>query len=102
MTDAELFTWWLVGLGIAAVVVLLAAALLVAILLTARSILGHAGQALEVAEQIAADTDVIWKLDETNRMAGELLEAAASIEQHGGHIARTVHGAAADERARVG
>jgi hypothetical protein len=92
MADAELYTVWYWSLAVAAVVVLLAAALLIAILLVARRILAHAGQALEAAEAIAEDTKVIWELDETNRVAGEILEAAESIEERGGQVAGTLQG----------
>ncbi len=92
MPDAELFTVWYWSLAVAAVVVLLAAALLIAILLVARRILAHAGQALEAAEAIAEDTKIIWKLDDTNRLAEEVLEAATNIEERGGRIAGTLQG----------
>jgi sensor histidine kinase regulating citrate/malate metabolism len=75
---------------VAAVVVVLAAVLLIAILLVARRILSHARQALAAAEAIAEDTNVIWKLDDTNRVAGEVLEAAESIEERGGRVAGTL------------
>lgn len=90
MSDAELYTVFFWGLGIAAVIIAVAAALLVAILLTARSILGHAAEALEAAEQIADDVQVIWALDETNRIAGEILMGAESIESHGAQIVEAV------------
>ncbi len=86
MADAELYTIWYWSLAVAGVVVLLAAALLMAIVLVARRILDNARQALEAAKAIAEDTQVIWDLDETNRTAEEILEAAESIEQRGGRI----------------
>jgi len=92
MPDAELYTIWYWSLAVAGVVVLLAAALLIAILLVARRILGHARQALEAAEAIAEDTKVIWELDETNRTAEEILMAAESIEERGGRIVGNLHG----------
>lgn len=92
MTDAQLYGIWTWSLVAAAVVVVLAAALLIAILLVARRILTHGGQALEAAEAIAEDTKVIWELDETNRVAGEILEAAESIEERGGRVAATLQG----------
>lgn len=92
MTDSELYAVWGWSLAVAAVVVVLAAVLLIAILLVARRILTHARQALEAAEHIAEDTKVIWKLDETNRVAGEILEAAESIEERGGRVAATLQG----------
>lgn len=90
MTDAELFTVFGWGLGIAVVLIAVAAALLVAIWLAARAILGHAAEALEAAEQIAADTQVIWQLADTNRIAGEILMGAESIESHGAQIVAAV------------
>lgn len=90
MTDSELFGLFYVGLAVAGVVVLAAAGLLLAVWLTARSILGHAAEALEAARKIADDTDVIWELEETNRIAGEILMGAESIEAHGSEIVRAV------------
>lgn len=98
MTDAELYAIWGWSLVVAAVVVLLAAILLIAILLVARRILDHARQALDAAEHIAGDTKVIWELDETNRLAGEILETAEDIEKRGARIAGALHG----ERATSG
>ncbi len=90
MPDAELYTIWYWSLAVAGAVVLLAAALLIAILLVARRILGNARKALEAAETIAEDTQVIWELDETNRTAEEILATAKSIEERGGLIAGTL------------
>lgn len=92
MTDAQLYAVWGWSLVVAAVVVLLAALLLIAILLVARRILSHARQALAAAEAIAEDTKVIWELDDTDRIAGEVLEAATSIEERGGRIAAALQG----------
>ncbi|MGI8829481.1 MAG: hypothetical protein ACR2I5_06895 [Candidatus Limnocylindria bacterium] len=90
MTDADLFTAFAIGLAIAAVLTLVAAGLLIAVLFAARAILGHAAEALEAAQKIAADTEVIWQLDETNRIAGEILMGAESIEAHGAQIVGAV------------
>ncbi len=90
MTDNELFGIFFVGLGIAAVLIVVAAALLIAVLLLARSILKHAGEALEAAQRVADDTQIIWQLDETNRIAGEILMGAESIESHGAQIVAAV------------
>lgn len=90
MSDSELFSLFAWGLGIAVALVAVAAALLVGIWLAARAILGHAAEALGAAELIAADTQVIWQLDETNRVAGEILMGAESIESHGAQIVDAV------------
>lgn len=87
MTSAELTTGWLIGLGVAVVVVLLAAILLLIVLVTARSILKHGAEALSAADDIARDTQVIWALADTNRVAEEILATAAQIEDNGGAIA---------------
>ncbi len=87
MTDSEFITAWLVVVALVAVVILIAAGLLLAILLTARSILGHGAEALEAAEHIAADTQVIWALADTNAVAGEILATAEQIEANGAAIA---------------
>jgi len=91
VTNSELYTAWYWSLAVAGVVVLIAAALLIAIVLVARSIQNHAQQAIEAAEHIAADTQVIWALAESNRVAAEILDATASIERHGGGIVETLH-----------
>jgi len=88
---AGLYTVWALCLGIAVVVILIAAALLIAILLVARSIANHGLQALAAAESIAEDTRVIWALSTTNEVAGEILAAAESIEAHGGRIVGALH-----------
>lgn len=92
MTDSQLYEIWGWSLVAAAVVVVLAALLLIAILLVARRILTHARQALSAAESIAEDTKVIWELDETNRVAEEILVTTESIEERGGKIAGTLQG----------
>jgi archaellum component FlaF (FlaF/FlaG flagellin family) len=56
MTDSELYSIWGWSLGVAAVVVILAALLLIAILLTARSILQHAREAEQAVARIAEHT----------------------------------------------
>ncbi|GAC1401799.1 MAG: hypothetical protein NVSMB52_15620 [Chloroflexota bacterium] len=91
MSNSHLYTVFGISLGIATVVVLLAAILLIAILLTARSILKHGAQALQVAESIANDTRVIWALAETNRLADEILATTESIGSRGGRIVEGLH-----------
>lgn len=87
MTDGEFLTAWLLVIAVVALVILIAAGLLMTILLTARSILGHGAEALDAAEHIAADTQVIWALSDTNRVAGEILATAEQIEANGAAIA---------------
>lgn len=92
MSNSHLFTIWGISLVTAAVVVLLAAALLIGILLVARSILKHGSEALGSLEKIAADTRVIWALAETNRLTEEILAVTESIGSRGVRIAEGLHG----------
>ncbi|MHB8574502.1 MAG: hypothetical protein ACYDCQ_04135 [Dehalococcoidia bacterium] len=80
MSDATLYTVWAICLGVAAVVVLLVAALLLAILKAARDIRGNAVRCLVAVQQVAANTDPIWALADTNRVATGILETVQSIE----------------------
>ena len=80
MTDAELWAAWRVWMLVAAMVVVVAAALLVTIWLTARSIASHARRALEAAEAIRDSTRAIWELQTTNEVAEELRDTVREIE----------------------
>ena len=72
--------WWL-SIGIGAAVIIVVAILLLAIIATARSIDRHAREIWEVGKKIAANTVSIWMLQQTNRVAGEILQTAKSIDQ---------------------
>ena len=80
MTDAELWAAWRLWMLVATAVILVAAALLVTIWLTARSITTHARRALAALEEIRANTRVIWELQTTNEMAEELHDTVRDIE----------------------
>ncbi len=86
MTDQDLFFYWYIGLAIAAAVVVIAAVLLLTILFTARSIDRGAKAALEMVKQIRENTQVIWALEDTNKVARQLLGGAESILFHAGEI----------------
>lgn len=87
MSDTELWAAWRLWMGVATAVIVVAAALLVTIWLTARSILAHAHRALRAAEAIRQNTQPIWELQTTNEVAGELLSTVQSIEAKGGRLA---------------
>ncbi len=91
MTDAQLLTNWYIGLGIAAVVVVIAAALLLAVFAAAKSIERNAIVALGVVKQIRENTQVIWALQDTNKVAAKLLGGAEAILGHAGQIAQALH-----------
>ncbi len=79
--------YWYAGLGIAATVVAVVAGLLLALIATARSILGNAQRALAVAKEIVENTRAIWELDRTNIAAAQLLQQAQAIERHATEVA---------------
>lgn len=86
MTDVELWAAWRIWMAVAVVVILVAAALLITIWLTARSILAHAHRALTAAEKIRTNTMPIWALQTTNEVGVDLLETVQSIEAKGGKL----------------
>ena len=81
MTDADLWTAWRLWMGVATLVVLIAAGLLITIWLTARKILTDAVRALNAAQAIRAQTQPLWGLQQTNEVAGEILDAVTAIEK---------------------
>lgn len=91
MTDAELYNLWFLYLGAATVVVVIAAVLLLAVLAAARSIEKGASAALGMVEQIRDNTKVIWALQDTNAVAGQLRDGAAAILSNAGAIVKALH-----------
>ncbi len=77
--------WWLT-LGIAAVVILVVAALLVWIARAAERIDAHALEVWTAGKSIAANTVQIWHLHKTNEIAGEILATAQAIAGVAGSI----------------
>jgi flagellar biosynthesis/type III secretory pathway M-ring protein FliF/YscJ len=87
MTDAELYTIWGWSLGLAGLVVIIAAALLIAILIAARSILRHAREAEEAVKRIAERTHPILTLDETSKLTEDTLDVTEQLEAQTERIA---------------
>ena len=87
MTDAELWSAWRLWMGVATLVILIAATLLIVIWRTARGIYTEAVRALHAAERIRESTMPIWALQTTNEVAGEMLTTVQHIEQTGGALA---------------
>lgn len=93
MTDAQLLNSWFIGLGIAALVVVIAAALLLAVLNAAKSIERGAGAALGLVKQIRDNTQIIWALQDTNRTAFKLVGGAEAILKDAQEVAQALHDA---------
>lgn len=95
MSDAELWMQWRLWMIVATVVVLIAAGLLIAILVTARRILAEAGRALAAVNVIHRQTQSIWELQATNDVAVRILRSVEAIEQKGGALVHALQGHAA-------
>jgi hypothetical protein len=80
MSDADLWAAWRLWMLVASAVVLVAAALLVTIWLTARSIAGHARRAVVALEAIRLNTRAIWAVQTTNEVADGLRDTVRDIE----------------------
>ena len=87
MTDADLWSAWRLWMGVAVVIILVAAGLLIAIWQTARGIYREALRALAAAEKIRDNTNPIWALKTTNEVAATMLATVQHIEQNGGALA---------------
>ena len=81
MTDTDLWAAWRLWMGVATVVVLIAASLLIVILMTARRILADAVRALNAVNAIRAQTQPIWGLQDTNEVAQDILNTVQAVEQ---------------------
>jgi hypothetical protein len=86
MSAAEIYGWWMFWLGVAGVIVVAAAGLLITIIVLARRIGSLATTALSVVEQIEQNTKPIWQLNATNHVAKELLGGAQAIEANANAI----------------
>jgi len=87
MDDATLYGNFYIGLAIAVVLILAAAALLILVWMSARRILRLATAALGLVEQIKENTNSIWGLQTTNEVATNILEGAEAIDAHAGLVA---------------
>jgi hypothetical protein len=92
MSDAELWASWRLWMVVATVVVLIAAGLLIAILMTAQRILAEAVRALNAVEAIHKNTQSIWELQATNEVAERILQSVESIERKGGALVHALEG----------
>lgn len=92
MSDAELWAAWRLWMIVATVVVVIAAGLLIAILLTARRILSEAARALKAVETIRVQTAPIWALQATNDAAAQILNSVESIERNGTALVAALEG----------
>jgi sensor c-di-GMP phosphodiesterase-like protein len=95
MSSAELWAAWRLWMAVAGVIILIAAALLVTIWLTARSIARHATRALQAVEAIRENTRVIWQLQTTNEGAEQIRDTVCEIEAKSRKLVDALRGQAA-------
>jgi len=91
MGNSELYNQWYFWLAIAAVLIVAAAVLLIAVWMAAIRILKLAGAALGIVIQIKENTNSIWGLEQTNKIATDILNDAETIDKHIGMVAEALH-----------
>ena len=80
---------------VAAIIVVVAAALLITIWQTARSIGAHAARALRAAEAIRDNTRVIWQLQTTNEVAEPIRDTVCESESKATNVIEALQNPAA-------
>ncbi|MGI8735279.1 MAG: hypothetical protein ACR2LM_18495 [Pyrinomonadaceae bacterium] len=86
LENMDTMTIWTYSLIAGAVVVLIVAALLIMLIAAANRVDKHASHIWDAGKQIAGNTVSIWMLNVTNRVAGEILEGAKSINARAASI----------------
>ncbi len=95
--SAAITRWWVLTLGVGAVVIAVVAALLIRIIRAANSIDRYAADIWDAGQAIARNTAAIWQLGQTNSVAGQILTTAQSIDGHAAAIDQALTGAKPDE-----
>ncbi len=82
----DTMTIWTYSLIAGAVVILIVAALLIMLITAARRVDKHAAEIWTAGKHIAGNTVSIWMLNTTNKVAGDILETAVSIDKRAAAI----------------
>lgn len=90
--SATITRWWVLTLGVGAVVIAVVAALLLRIIRAANSIDRYAADIWDAGQAIARNTAAIWQLGQTNSVAGQILATAQSIDGHAAAIDHALTG----------
>ena len=91
MNDDALYTSWYLWLGVATVLIIAAATLLLLVNGAARRILRLASAALGLVVEIKQNTSSIWGLQQTNEVAGQILQGSSDIKAHLTLVADALH-----------
>lgn len=90
LSNMDTMTLWTYSLIAGAVVILIVAALLIMLIAAARRVDKHASLIWDAGKQIAGNTVSIWMLNTTNKVAGQILETAQSINSRAASIDNTI------------
>ncbi len=82
----DTMTLWSYSLIAGAVVILIVAALLIMLIAAARRVDKHAAEIWTAGKHIAGNTVSIWMLNTTNKVAGDILGTAVSIDKRAAAI----------------
>ena len=91
MNDVSLYESWFLWLGVASVLIIAAATLLLLVNAAARRILKLALAALNLVVEIRKNTDSIWGLQQTNEVAGKILKGSGDIKDHLTLVSNALH-----------
>ncbi len=86
LNNMDTMTLWTYSLIAGAVVILIVATLLVLLIAAARRVDKHAADIWMAGKQIAGNTVSIWMLNTTNKVAGDILESAGTINSRAAAI----------------
>ena len=86
----DTMTLWTYSLIAGALVILIVAVLLIMLIAAANRVNKNAGNIWDAGKQIAGNTVSIWMLNVTNRVAGQILETAQSINSRAESIDNTI------------
>lgn len=82
----DTMTLWTYSLIAGTIVVLIVAVLLIMLITAARRVDKHAAEIWTAGKHIAGNTVSIWMLNTTNKVAGEILGTAVSIDKRAAAI----------------
>ncbi|MCA1619654.1 MAG: hypothetical protein LC795_10170 [Acidobacteria bacterium] len=80
LDNMDTMTLWTYSLIAGAVVIVIVAVLLIMLIAAANRVNKSASNIWDAGKQIAGNTVSIWMLNVTNRVAGQILEGAQSID----------------------
>ncbi len=90
LDNMDTMTIWTYSLIAGAVVIAIVAVLLIMLIAAANRVNTNASNIWDAGKQIAGNTVSIWMLNVTNRVAGQILETAQSINSRAESIDNTI------------